>query len=95
MLELMVSGGSDPPERLLLLLFIPKTFVLGLLFYVVRWPGGRHAGIDGSRGVPATRDDDDDDVNIPPPSGENGVRATPRAAHFSRYNFFGTTGGPF
>ena len=29
------------------------------------------------------------------PSRENGVWATPRAAHFSRYNSFGTTGGPF
>ena len=44
--------------------FFPKHLFLGLLFYVVRWPGVRHAGIDGSRGVPATRDDDD--VNIPP-----------------------------
>ena len=68
---------------------------LGLLFYVVRWPGVRHAGIDGSRVVPATRDDDNNVINIPPPSGENGVWATPRAAHFSRYNFWGTTGGPF
>ena len=69
---------------------------LGLLFYVVRWPGVRHAGIDGSRGVPATRDDDDNDViNRPPPSGENGVWATPRAAHFSRYNLLWTRGGPF
>ena len=45
---------------LVLFLFFPKHMFLGLLFYVVRWPGVRHAGIDGSRGVPATGDDVDD-----------------------------------
>ena len=73
--------------------FFPKHVFLGLLFYVVRWPGGGHAGIDGSRGVPATGDDDNNVVR--PASGENGVWATPRAAHFSRYNFLWTRGGPF
>ena len=69
----------------------PKHMFLGLLFYIVRWPGGRHAGIDGSRGVPAPRNTV---VIIPPPSGENGVWATRRAAHFSRYNFLWPRGRP-
>ena len=59
---------------------------LGLLFYVVRWPGVRHAGIDGSRGVPATGDDDDnddDDDVIPPRLRGKRCVGHSAAAHFS------------